>query len=153
MMKRILVGSVATVLGIVGGMIFMMLLHMASTVVYPLPEGVDFMSPDPENQAKFKEWLATLPAGAFLLAAASHAGGCLIGVVVAMLVSRRTMVVPAVLVGLFFTVSGIANLFSIPHPMWFPFVDLPGYIIAAGFAVVMLRKTTSLSSEQTETSA
>jgi hypothetical protein len=32
------------VLGIVGGMGFMMFLHWTTTFVYPLPEGVDFMS-------------------------------------------------------------------------------------------------------------
>jgi len=30
-------------------MAFMMSLHKASTFVYPLPDGVDFMSQEPEN--------------------------------------------------------------------------------------------------------
>ncbi len=44
MAKRLLLGVIGAVLGVVAGMIIMMALHMASTLVYPLPEGVDFMS-------------------------------------------------------------------------------------------------------------
>ena len=38
MAKRVLLGVIGVVLGIVAGMIFMMALHMASTLVYPLPD-------------------------------------------------------------------------------------------------------------------
>ena len=43
MAKRILFGVISVVLGVVAGMIFMMSLHLATTLVYPLPEGVDFI--------------------------------------------------------------------------------------------------------------
>ena len=43
-----------------------MSLHMASTLVYPLPDGVDFMGQEPANQARLKEWFGTLPTGAFI---------------------------------------------------------------------------------------
>jgi hypothetical protein len=69
MAKRALFG----VLGVVASMIFMMSLHMVSTLVYPLPEGIDFMSQEPEKQARLNEWFGTLPTGAFLLATACHA--------------------------------------------------------------------------------
>ena len=131
---RIFLGILGVVIGIVGGMIFMMSLHMASTYVYPLPEGVSFTSQEPDNVEKLREWFSTLPAGAFALAIVCHGLGCMAGAFVASLISGRRSMIPAWFVGAFFTVGGIANLFNIPHPPWFPFADLPVYLILATVA-------------------
>lgn len=139
-MKQILLSVTGVVLGIVVGMIAMMCLHMASALVYPLPEGADFMDSSPENQERLQEWFRTLPAGAFLLATLSHGLGCMSGAFVAMFVSgRRTLVAP-VIVGVFFTLGGIMNLSSVPHPAWFPIVDLPVYLVLAVIAGRMLKR-------------
>ncbi len=140
MAKRALFGVIGVVLGIVAGMIFMMSLHMASTLVYALPEGVDFMSQEPENQARLNEWFGTLPTGAFLLATACHGLGCMAGAFVAMLVSGRRSLIPPLVVGVFFTGCGIMNLSSVPHPAWFPFVDLPVYLVLALVAGLLLKR-------------
>jgi hypothetical protein len=140
MVKRVLFGVIGVVLGIVAGMIFMMSLHMASTLVYPLPEGVSFMGQEPANQARLKEWFSTLPTGAFLLAIACHGLGCMAGAFVAMLVSGRRSLVPPLIVGVFFTMGGIMNLSSIPHPSWFAFVDLPIYLVLASVAGLLLKR-------------
>ena len=140
MAKRILVGAIGVVLGIVFGMAFMMSLHWASTFVYPLPEGVDFMSQEPENVARLNEWFGSLPAGAFLLATLCHGLGCLVGAIVAMLIDQRRSLVPAFIVGIFFTACGVMNLSSLPHPSWFPFVDLPAYLILALVAGFLLKR-------------
>jgi len=138
--KRILLGVLGVVFGIVAGMIFMMFLHWATTFVYPLPEGVDFMSQEPEDQERFKEWAATLPTGAFLLATVCHGLGCLAGAVVAMLVAGRRSLIPALVVGVFFTACGVMNLSAVPHPAWFAYVDLPVYLILALVAGVLLKR-------------
>lgn len=140
MAKTIIFGVIGVVLGIVLGMVFMMALHMASTFVYPLPEGVDFMSQEPENQARLKEWFGTLPAGAYLLATVCHGLGCMTGAVVAMLITGRQSLVTPVIVGVFFTVCGIMNLSELPHPSWFPIVDLPAYLIFAIVAGLVLKR-------------
>ncbi|WP_404310826.1 hypothetical protein [Neorhodopirellula lusitana] len=140
MTKQILMTGIGAAVGIVAGMVVMMMLHMASTLVYPLPDGVDFMAQDAENQTRLKEWFRSLPTGAFLLAIASHGLGCMAGACVAMLASQRRSIVPAIIVGVFFTVGGIMNLSSIPHPAWFPLVDLPIYAILALLAGFRLRK-------------
>ena len=98
------------------------------------------MSPEPENQARLKEWFGTLPAGAFLLATVCHGLGCMAGAFVAMLVSGRRSLVPPLIIGVFFTVAGIMNLSSIPHPSWFPLVDLPVYLVLAWVAGVLLQR-------------
>ena len=141
MAKRVLFGVIGVVLGFVAGMIVMMSLHMASTLVYPLPEGVDFFSQEPENMARLNEWFGTLPTGAFLLATACHGLGCMAGAFVAMLVSGRRSLAPPLVVGVLFTACGIMNLSSVPHPSWFPFVDLPVYLILALVAGLFLKRT------------
>jgi hypothetical protein len=140
MKKRILFDVLGVVLGMVAGMIFMISLHMATTLVYPLPDGVKFMDQDPENQARLNEWFGTLPAGAFLLAIACHGLGSMAGAFVAMFVSGRRSLVPALIVGVLFTASGIMNLSTLPHPAWFPFVDLPIYLVLALVAGLLLKR-------------
>ena len=62
------------------------------------------------------------------------------GACVAMLISGRRSLVTPVIVGVFFTVGGIMNLSSIPHPGWFPFVDLPVYLVLAVAGGMMLKR-------------
>ena len=140
MAKRIVIGTLGVVVGIVVGMIAMMSLHFASMLVYPLPEGIDFMSADPENMEKLNAWFGTLPAGAFVLATLAHGLGCMAGAAVATLVSGRRSLIPAIVIGLFFTVGGVMNLSSVPHPSWFPFVDVPIYLVLAVTAGMLLRR-------------
>ena len=141
--KQAILGVVGVVVGIVAGMVIMMALHMASTLVYPLPEGVSFTSMETENQDKLKEWFGTLPAGAFVLAIVCHGFGCMSGAAVATVVSGRTSIIPALIIGVFFTIGGIMNLSSIPHPAWFPIADLPVYLVLAYVAGVALQKKSS----------
>ncbi len=140
MVMRVFLGVIGVVVGIVFGMIFMMALHLASTLVYPLPEGVSLMNNEPENQARLMEWFTTLPAGALLLATASHGLGCMAGAAAAMLLSGRRSLLPPLIVGVVFTIGGIMNLFSIPHPPWFPFVDLPVYLLLALVVGLLLKR-------------
>jgi len=143
MVKRVFLGAIGVLVGIVAGMIVMMALHLATTFVYPLPDGVDFMSQEPANMARLQEWFATLPTGAFLLATVCHGLGCMAGALVAMFVSGRTSLLPPLIVGAFFTIGGIMNLSSIPHPSWFPFVDIPIYFVVAVLAGLLLRRKAS----------
>lgn len=139
--KTLLISIAAVVLGAIVGSFVMMGLHMASWLVYPIPEGIDFMSQEKENVEKLHAWFKTLPAGAFLLATLAHGLGCMAGAVVAMLITGRRALWPAIVIGVFFTVGGIMNLSSIPHPAWFPFVDLPIYLLLALVAGVLLKRS------------
>ena len=98
------------------------------------------MSQEPENVARLNEWFGTLPASAFFLAIACHGLGCMAGAFVAMFVSGRRSLVPPLVVGVFFTACGIMNLSSIPHPSWFPFADLPIYLVLALVAGLLLKQ-------------
>lgn len=75
-----------------------------------------------------------------MLATASHGLGCMAGAAVAMLLSGRRSLIPPLIVGVFFMICGIMNLSSIPHPAWFPYVDLPVYLILALTAGLLLQR-------------
>ena len=138
-MKHIAIVLGAIVVGALVGMMVMMGLHMATTLVYPMPPGLDIMSADPAQQVAFKAWMGTLPAGAFVLTTLAHGIGCMCGAIVGTLIVGRRSVIPAVVIGLFFTVGGISNLGEVPHPAWFAFVDLPIYLalaVPAGFLLI-----------------
>lgn len=137
-MKRVLMGVLGVVIGIVVGSTVMIALHLASHVIYPLPEDVDFMSMEPENREKLAEFIGTLPAGAFVLTVLAHGLGCMAGAFVATLVSGRRSMVPALVIGVFYTIGGVMSLQDIPHPAWFPYADLPIYLILAFVAGKLL---------------
>ena len=138
--KQVLVSVLGVVLGIVVGMAFMMFLHWTTTFVFPLPEGVSFMDDSPENMARMNEWFGTLPTMAWLLATACHGLGCMSGAIVAMLISGRRSLTTPIIVGIVFTLCGIMNLSSLPHPSWFPFVDVPIYLVFALVAGNLLKR-------------
>lgn len=150
MTERICIGILCVILGIVVGMGAMMSLHYASMLIYPTPEGVDFMSQEPENVKRLQEWFATLPAAAFVLATLSHGLGCMAGAAVAMLVSGRRSLVTPVIIGIFFTVGGIMNLAAIPHPAWFPFVDVPIYLVLSVVAGLALKRKSEAETPATQ---
>lgn len=128
------------VLGIAVGMAFMMFLHWTTTFVYPLPDGVTFTDGGEENMARMHEWFGTLPTTAWLLATACHGLGCMSGAVIAMLISGRRSLTTSIIVGVVFTACGIMNLSSIPHPSWFPSVDVPVYLVLALVAGILLKR-------------
>lgn len=140
MKNPILISTLGVVLGIVFGMAFMMFLHWTTTFVYPLPDGVTFTDSSAENMARMNEWFGTLPTTAWLLATACHGLGCMSGAVVAMLISGRRSLVTPLIVGVIFTLCGIMNLSSLPHPSWFPFVDVPVYLVFAFVAGNLLKR-------------
>ena len=138
--KRVLMNVVGVVVGVPLGMILMMGLHFLSGLVYPAPEGVDMMSSEPDQVEAVKAWMATLPAGAFLLAALAHGLGCMGGAAIATLIAGRRSMVAAIVVGVLFTFAGIMNLMMMPHPSWFPFLDMPIYLVLALVAGKLLRR-------------
>ena len=123
---RIIVGLVV---GAIVGMVVMMGLHLASTLIYVPPEDVEFMSQEPENLERMNEWFRSLPAGAFIVAALCHGLGCLAGAMTAMFIAGRHSLVAPLIIAAFFTLGGIMNMQELPHPGWFPFLDLPIYFV------------------------
>lgn len=129
---------VRAIIGVIVGLLVGSAVNMGIVVfswtLYPAPEGIDPWSSDPAMQEKAMAWIGTLPAGAFLWAWVAHWAGALAGAAVAILIHGRRSYVPGLIVGGLFTLGGIANLFMIPCPVWFPFLDLPSYLLVAWLA-------------------
>lgn len=147
MAKQVLIGGLGVVLGVVIGMAFMMFLHWTTTFVYPLPDGVTFTDSSEDNMARMHEWFGTLPTTAWLLASACHGLGCMVGAVVATLISGRRSLTTPIIIGVVFTACGVMNLSSLPHPSWFPFVDVPIYLALAILAGIILKRQSGEDSQ------
>lgn len=126
------------IVGFVVGSVVMMVCHIATQPLYPPPDGLDVM--DPDQREAVKAWMKTLPAGAYVVAALCHWVGCAAGAIVAMLIAGRTSLRPAIITGVAFTIAGVINVMSVPHPGWFPFVDIPGYLLVAWLVGTWLLK-------------
>ena len=114
---------VALICGVIAGSIFNMAIVMLSWVMYPLPDGANTSDP-----ATMKMYIQSLPAQAFLVVLAAHAGGALVGGLVAALIARKWQLVLGAIVGGFFLIGGIMNILSLPCPVWFAVADLVLYV-------------------------
>jgi uncharacterized membrane-anchored protein YitT (DUF2179 family) len=58
----------------------------------------------------------------------------------ATLISKRTQIIPAVVVGVVLTLSAIFNVIVLPHPLWFSVANLMVYVPFAYFGYLVIRK-------------
>ncbi len=118
------IGSV--VAGVVAGGLLVALVEKLGHLVYPPPEGLD--SKDLEAM---KEFVATLPVGAFLFVLLAWAVGSLGGGWLAAKIAARKPLVHALIVGGVLMIGGILTLVTIPHPLWFTIVGVLVFLPAA----------------------
>jgi hypothetical protein len=116
----------AVVAGAVVGFLAIVAVEMVSSLIYPLPPGVE-----PYDRAALRELMATVPAGALLMVALAHVLGTAAGAAVAARVARRAPVGHAVAVGALFLAAGVGDLLMLPHPAWFWPVDLAMFPLGA----------------------
>jgi hypothetical protein len=118
------------VVGLIAGVIVMMLLEFASGLIHPQPEGFDW-----QDREAVEKFIKAAPLSATLLVLAAHALGTFAGAWVATKLAGSGTLTQAMIVGAFFLLGGIANLFMIPgNPAWFAVADLGLYLPAAYFA-------------------
>ena len=128
MIKNIL----AVILGLIIGNIAIMSLHYLGLYFYPLPEGVDM-----SDMTAIAEYVKIAPLGSLLMVMLAHIGGTFIAGVSTTLLSKEIVV--SYIVGGFFTISGIWNLYLLPHPMWFN-IEVVLYLPAAVFGFKLFAK-------------
>ena len=121
-MKNVL----ATLVGLVVAFIITMGLESLSGVFFPLAEGSD-----PTNPEWLKANIHTIPTGALIIVAAAHLIGIIIGMYIAALIAKESLI-PSYLVGSLLLVGIVVNLMMIPHPTWFMIADFIGGIIGIG---------------------
>ena len=137
-------------LAIVGGSIFMLLMHHLSGLVFPEAAMAKMPQDDPEALRIFMLSLGLGPKVAVLL---SHWLGTGFGAFLAMQfapvrsewlrsVSMIKATIPGWAMGIWFTIGGAANAAMIPMPMWMLVADLVGYLPVAFFVskLIALRR-------------
>lgn len=115
--------TLAVLGGVVAGAIAVMLGVTVSSTVYPPPKGLDL-----QDAKAMADYIAGLPAGAFLIVLAAHGSGSLIGAAVCTWIAQQRWWLGGVILGLFFLAGGIMNLRAVPHPLWFAIVDIAQYV-------------------------
>lgn len=135
-MNSTLKNVLAVIAGLVGGSIVNMLIVMASGSIIPLPEGVD-----PANIESLKESMHLFEPKHFVLPFLAHALGTLVGAFLTGVLAASSKLKLAFVIGGFFLLGGIANIFMLGGPLYFTVVDLVfAYIPMAWFGGNMALK-------------
>ena len=114
----------AVVVGVVVGTIADIILVTVGPYVIPPPEGVDVT-----NVGSIKSSMHLFEFRHFVFPFLAHALGTLVGAYLAALIAASRRVAVAMVVGGFFLIGGIANVFMIGGPFLFYVVDLVGAYI------------------------
>ena len=133
MVKNIL----AVVVGVIGAGIITWVLEMIPNSMYPAPGDLDWMDYD-----AISAHIKSLPFLAMVLVIVAQAVGAIAGGYIAALIAESQARKMAMIVGGILMAFGIANLLTIPHPMWF-WISLIVFIPCAifGYRLQARRKT------------
>ena len=123
--KQLLFAILAVIAGILVGGMVVGAVEALGHRVYPVPADLN-----PSDPKALGEYIAQLPAGAFLFVLLAFAFGALGGALVASLIGGRT---PGSIVGAVLCLFGFLNLVMIPHPVWFG----PGVLLANGLGTML----------------
>ena len=102
----------AVITGLLIGNIAIMGLHYLAMVFYPLPDFVDM-----NDMKAIAEYIRIAPLGSLLFVMLAHIGGTFMAGISTSLISKN--IIPIYIIGVFFTLTGIYNLYMLPHPLWF----------------------------------
>ncbi|ROL62203.1 hypothetical protein D9V86_01915 [Bacteroidetes/Chlorobi group bacterium ChocPot_Mid] len=136
-MNPILKNILAVIVGVVVGSIVNMGLVMLGPMIIPMPAGVDVTSS--ESLAKS---LHLFGFQHFIFPFLAHAVGTFVGAMLTAWIAVNRKMLFAMIIGLFFLIGGITNIFMLPSPVAFTIIDLVfAYIPMAWFAgKIMTRK-------------
>jgi hypothetical protein len=125
---------IAVIAGVIlGSMINMALVNIGGAIV-PAPEGSDVTTMD-----GLRESIHLFKPVNFLFPFLAHALGTFVGAAFAGIFAGKNKIIASMVVGLFFLISGISLVVSMPSPLWFNVLDLAlaylpmaylGYLIA-----------------------
>ena len=121
LMKPTVRNILAVLAGIVvGSIVNMFIITISSSVIAP-PEGVDVTSME-----GLKAALPLFEPKHFLMPFLAHALGTLAGAFLAAKIAASYHMRFAMAIGAFFLIGGIANVFTLPSPLWFSVLDVAG---------------------------
>jgi|ERR1041385_930209 hypothetical protein len=109
----------AILAGALAGSVVNMGIVMISSSIIPPPAGADF-----STMEGLKASMHLMQPKHFLLPFLAHALGTFTGALLAAKISSNQKIRLAMVIGIFFLIGGIANVFMIPSPAWFNALDL-----------------------------
>lgn len=118
-MNPILKNILAVIAGVILGSAVNMGIIMISSSIIPPPDGVDVTSME-----SLKASMHLFEPKHFIFPFLAHAVGTFVGALVTALLAASHRMKLALLIGLFFLVGGIINLFMLPSPTWFAVLDI-----------------------------
>lgn len=116
----------AGIAGIIIAIALVWLVEMLGHSVYPPPADLDFADAD-----AMRNYIATLPIGAFLFVGGAWFVATLVGTFAACKIGSAKPIVFASVVGGLMLLATAANLVMIPHPPWFAVLGVAGVVVAA----------------------
>ena len=109
----------AVVLGLMVAFGIVAAVESLGHAVYPMPPDVDISDP-----VQLGNYVESLPIGAFLFVAGAWILATLGGGLLACFIAREKPLVYSAMVGGFVFLGTVANLITIPHPLWFSISSL-----------------------------
>ena len=119
----------ATFAGVIAAFISMMFLEGLGHSLFPIPFEVD-----PNNIEAIAGKLHLIPAKMYISVIIAHGLGLLIGLLIAKAIDKTSKISLYIIAG-FFLVGTVANLFMIPHPIWFAIADI-SMVAIVGFLMI-----------------
>lgn len=128
-MNPIIRNILAVVTGLIVGSAVNMGIIMISGNIIPPPPGVDVT-----DMESLKSSMYLFEAKHLIFPFLAHAVGTLVSAFIAALMAVSHNIKIALIIGVFFLLGGIMNIFMLPSPIWFAVLDLVGaYIPMAWF--------------------
>ena len=118
----------AVTLGLIIGSIVNMGIIMVSSSFIPPPDGVDVTTME-----GLKSGIHLFQPKHFIFPFLAHALGTFVGAMLAYKIAKKHKMKIALLIGVFFLIGGIINIFTLPSPIWFAILDLGGAYIPMAF--------------------
>lgn len=119
----------ATFAGVIAAFISMMFLEGLGHSLFPIPFEID-----PNNLEGIREKLHLIPVQMYISVVVAHGLGLLIGLLIAKAIDKGSKISMYIIAG-FFLIGTAANLFMIPHPMWFAIADV-GIVALVGIFII-----------------
>jgi len=123
-MNPILRNILAVILGLIIGSAVNMGLILISGSIIPPPEGADATTME-----GLKESMHLFEPRHFIFPFLAHALGTLVGAFIAAMIAATRKMTLAMVIGVFFLIGGIVNVYLLPAPTWFGIVDILGAYI------------------------
>lgn len=123
-MKNVL----ATIVGLIVASITVYIFEsLIGHILFPLPEGANPMDMD-----WIKNNMNQIPTGSKIFVVIAHVAGITVGMVVAAIISKTSMV-PSYIVGVLMLAATMFNIVMLPKELWFTLSD--GLLTIAGFLI------------------